>query len=60
MNERPLATVDTTPIDPGTQPSGRSMLISDRAAASPQPRTSVCGIASESPSRAFLARHRDR
>jgi hypothetical protein len=57
MNGRALANVDTTPIDPGIQPSDRSMLISDRAAASPQPITSVFGAASESPSGAFLARH---
>ena len=55
-----LANVDTTPTDTGIQHRDRSFLTSDRAAAAMQPRTSDCGAASGSPSRASLARHRDR
>jgi hypothetical protein len=60
MNVLALANVDTTATDTGIQHRDRSFLTSDRAAASPQPTTSVCGDASGSPSRASLARHRDR
>ena len=60
MNVPTLANVDTTPTDTGIQRRFRSFLTSDRAAAAMQPRTSDCGAASGSPSRAPLARHRDR
>jgi len=55
-----LANVDATPTDTGIQHRDRSILTSDRAAASPQPRTSVCDAAHESPSRAERAHHPDR
>jgi len=60
MNVDTLANVDATPADTGSQPRYRSFLTSDRAAASPQPRTSVCDVAQESPTRADRARHPDR
>jgi hypothetical protein len=60
MNMGTLANVDTTPADTGSQPRDRSFLTSDRAAASPQPRTSVCDVVPESPFRADRTRHPDR
>jgi hypothetical protein len=60
MNAPNLANVDAAPTDTGIQHRSRSLLTSDRAAAAMQPRTSDCGAASGSPSRASLARHRDR
>jgi hypothetical protein len=55
-----LANVDTATTDTGIQHRSRSILTSDRAAAVMQPRTSDRDAASGSPSRASLARHRDR
>ena len=55
-----LANVDTTPTETGSQRRNRSFLTSDRAAAGMQPKSSVRDAASGSPSRAALARHRDR
>ena len=60
MNGRTLANVDTTPADTGSQLRDRSILTSDRAAASPQPRTSVRDVAQGSPFRADRAHHPDR
>jgi hypothetical protein len=60
MSGPPLANVDATPTDTGIQRRIRSILTSDRAAAGMQPRSSARGAASVSPSRACLARHRDR
>ena len=60
MNALNLANVDTASTDTGIQHRSWSILTSDRAAAAMQPRTSDCGGASGSPSRASLARHRDR
>jgi hypothetical protein len=60
MNVLTLANVDTTPTGTGIQHRARSILTSDRAAASLQPRTSVCDVAPGSPSRALRACHRDR
>jgi len=55
-----LANVETIQTDTGIQRRNRSFLTSDRAAAGMQPRTSACGAASVSPSRASLVCHRDR
>ena len=55
-----LANVDTIQTDTGIQRRNRSLLTSDRAAAGTQPKTSACGAASVSPSRASLVCHRDR
>ena len=55
-----LANVETFQTDSGIQRRSRSFLTSDRAAAGTQPRTSACGAASVSPSRASLVCHRDR
>jgi len=60
MNGPALANVDTTPTDPGIQHRDRSILTSDMAAASLQPRTSVCDAEPGSPSRAYRTAHRDR
>lgn len=60
MNVPTLANVDTTPTDAGIQLRDRSILTSDMAAVSLQPRTSVCDSGPGSPSRADRARHRDR
>ena len=60
MNVLALANVDSTQTDTGIQHRDRSILTSDRAAASMQPRTSVCDAAPGSPSRAYRAGHRDR
>jgi len=60
MNVLTLANVETTPTDTGSQLRDRSILTSDRAAASPQPRTSVCDVDPVSPTRADRARHPDR
>ena len=60
MNAPNLANVDAAPTDTGIQHRSRSPQTSDRAAAAMQPRTSDRDAASGSPSRASLARHRDR
>jgi len=60
MSEPCLANVDPTQTDTGIQRRTRSLLKSDSAAAGMQPRTSACGVASVSPTRASLACHRDR
>jgi hypothetical protein len=60
MNVLTLANVDAIQTDTGIQHRDRSILTSDRAAASPQPRTSVCDAVPGGPSRAYRPRHRDR
>ena len=60
MNHSPLANVDTVETGTRIQRRNRSFLTSDRAAADPQPRIVRPWQCLRSPSRASLARHRDR